>query len=427
MKAIRLGRIGWTIAAVAAAAIVTPPALRKAQDLSAAHEAAREADVLSENIEFFEARLRDDPRNYIIGGRLTNSYLLRFQAQAELADIERAEALARRLLPIVLDTVAAHARLAFVLLTQHKFSEALEAAEFAASVDSTDEAALAALFDAAFASGRYALARNTLERLEPRSLTHQLREARWYSAEGQLAAAFHSLSRGCRKLQSSPVSRQTVAWCFTELADIAHQRWGVEEAKIWLDRALELQPDYRGAIEGLADIAYGRGHWKEARRLYSRIESGAHPDLYMRLAEVSEELGKVAEARSYEARFLRLANDPAKEPLFAHALVEYYAGPGADFERALEIMMRDLERRKSIESYELLSWVYLQSSRLIESLEACDRAAKLGGASATGLYIRARILDALGDTYQAHSLFESALSYPTLLAPYVQRELHFDD
>ena len=102
-----------------------------------------------------------------------------YRLPVEVSEAEvRAEAIAREVLPIAPDTAVAFARLSLTLLSQHDFAGALEAAERAVMADSTDEAALGTLFDAALAAGRYGMAERALRALDPKSSTRHLRDAR---------------------------------------------------------------------------------------------------------------------------------------------------------------------------------------------------------------------------------------------------------
>lgn len=412
---------GAIAAAAAAAAIVIASAIGRP---ATGH--VDEGAILSGSIDFLEDRLAAGPYNELVGNGLADRYLLRFQLEGDLSDITRAEEIVRSLLPVAQDTATAYARLSMLLLNQHRFSEALEAAETALSADSSDVAALATLFDAALAIGEYELAESALAGLTPRMMTWQIRQARWHAAHGQLKEALYAMGRACRQLEKHSRRRQVVAWCLTQYAGLEHQQSGPRVAKAWLERSLKVQPGYPGAIESLADLAYAHEDWKMAGRLYREILTEAHPDLYLRLAEVSEALGKAEEASRYEQAFLRIAGDKPDEALYADPLALYYSGKPEHRDEAVEIMLRDVSRRSAVESYEVLSWVYLKQGDLTNALLASDVARRWGAPSPTGDYHRARILEALGRFEEARVLYEVALADPTLLAHHVQRELRFE-
>ena len=188
--------------------------------------AATDTAITSRSIAFFEQRLAHDPYNYMVGGQLVARYLMRFQVGANLADVRRAEAVARFVIPVVSDTAGAYARLGTVYLTQHKFAQAYGTARRAVAWNPKNQEALGLLFDASVATGRYAVAESTLGRLTPGRMPYQLRLAHMLTAQGRLDGAYHAMDHACRQLALAQIRPQAVAWCVTELAKIQHARDG---------------------------------------------------------------------------------------------------------------------------------------------------------------------------------------------------------
>lgn len=394
-------------------------ALSRADDTQSRRADGRIAE-LSGSIGFLERRLREDPENFVAASHLVGRYLLRFQLGADLADVERAERVARALLATTPDRAGALAQLSNVHLTQHAFAAALQTAQAAVHADSTSEAALASLFDAAMASGQYDQAQSALRQLGGESVPGRLRVAQWQIAQGEGEGAYANLERTCDALQRAAAAPQTVAWCLTELAGLRFEHDGERAARALYRKALHLQPGYRGAVEGLADLAHARGDWARAQRLYASVATDAHPDLYLRLGEVTRALGEEARAVRYDSVFLSVAAAPGAEPLYAHPLALFYARSPATLDQALGVARRDVQRRPAVESYDLLAWVLYRRGKMREALEMSDRARGWGSPSTTMDYHRAMILDALGRGATADSLRTQALARPELLDPHLR-------
>ena len=375
--------------------------------------------ITSRSIVFFEERLTQDPDNFMVAGQLVARYMLRFQVSANLADVQRAEALSRSVLHLVTDTAGAFARLGAVYLTQHKFADAYDAARRAVAWNPRNQGALGVLFDAAVATGRYAVAESALARLTPGRLPYQFRAAHMLSMQGRMDGAFHALDRACRQLDRAQARPQALAWCLTELAKIQLAREGEGEAAaaaLYRD-ALDVQPGYRAAIEGLADLAYARGDWNTALPLFRQIAVDAHPDLYLRLAEVYRALGESDSAARWERQFLAVARAPDAEALYAHPLALFYARSPLTRDTALAIARRDVARRPAIESYDVLGWVLYSRGDLVAALAMSDQARRWGSPTATMDYHRGRILAALGRAAEAAVLLKPGLVQPSLLEP----------
>ena len=237
---------------------------------------AADTSIVSRSIAFFEERLARDPGNFMVGGQLVARYLMRFQLAAHLEDVKRAEVVARSVMPLVSDTAGAYARLGVIYLTQHEFREAYEAARRAVAWNSNNQEALGLLFDAGMATGRYAVAESTLDRLTPGRLPYELRVAHLLTARGRLDGAYHAMDHACRQLARAEVRPQAVAWCLTELAKIQHAREGEAPAAALYGRALRIQPGYRAALEGLADLALRHRHGPAAQRREHQGASRRH-------------------------------------------------------------------------------------------------------------------------------------------------------
>ena len=382
---------------------------------------AGQIEELSGSIAFLEQRLQADPENFLVADHLVGRYLLRFQLGADLADVQRAEQVAHTLLKITPDRADALARLSNIHLTQHAFTPALSAAEAAFNADSANAAALGALFDAAMASGRYDRAERALRLLGAETLPGRLRLAHWLAATGETEGAHHHLRNACTALERAAARPQTVAWCRTELAGVQLEREGQRAARSLYRQALEAQPGYRGAIEGLADLAHASEDWEEAERLYRSIATDAHPDLYLRLAEVHRAQGDEARAKQYDGKFLRVATAPGAKALYAQPLAAFYAARPETRDAALGIALRDVARRPAVESYATLSWVRFQRGELREALIASDSAWKWGAPSPTMQYQRACILSGLGREAESAVLMRQALERPDLLDPEVRQ------
>lgn len=382
-----------------------------------------DARVLMETIDSYERRLAVDPRNPIVSAALVRDHMAAFQLSNDLRHLERAAALAEALLPSALDRAAANARVAATRLSLHDFRAALDAARRAVAADSSNESALGTLFDAATAAGDYDEAEwavTALRRSQPRALTTKLRHARWLEAQGAADEAVARFEPACRRLRSRAVRRQLVAWCETMLGGLHGAAGHLERETTWYRRALETQPEYLPAIEGLANIAYRRSEWKRAARLYRRILSEAHPDLYLRLAEVTRAMGGEEGARRYEERFLLLVSSPRARALHAHELALFLSSRPERRDEALEVIGRDVVERRSVEALEVLAWIHLARGELRNAFDASAEARSWREPDATSDYTLARILCESGHAEEARPLFERALAEPAELAPHAR-------
>ncbi len=317
---------------------------------------------------------------------------------------------------------AGRARLASVLLARHAFAEALDLAEEAAAVAPGDAGVWALLYDAAFAAGRYDRAAEALTRLGPGSVTRRLKSAFWLEAQGRLDAAHGELAAACRRIATWSLAEQE-AFCWTELGHLERGRGDSGDASALYARALRVEPGYRAAVEGLADLAAAEGDRETAEGLYRRIATDAHPDLYLRLAELRRARGDSFGATRWERSFLRVATAPGAEPMYGRWLALLWAEHPETRDAALAVARRDLARRPAVESWDALAWVHYRRGEMEAAIAASDRALSWGSPSPTIAYHRARILEALGRDMEAARWLERATEVPGLLDPAARIDL----
>lgn len=416
---------------------------------------------LSRSIAYLDERYRDDPWNHLVAGRLVDRHMLRFRRDARLEDVRRAEEVARAVVDrltgpagrggpgagsvrrgsgdeatrlvgtgdgpswerVRAEPAVPRARLSGVLLAEHRFRPALRQARRAVRADSSEGAAWAALFDAAVAGGRYDVAEEALSSLPRGDGIGLLREARWLAAHGELRSARRRISRLCQRLSGMSTRDLVAAWCLTVRADVEHQLHGPDAAEAVFERALQVEPGYRAAVEGLAWLAYASGEWSGAAALYGRIAADAHPDIYLRLAEIGEVRGREGAVRRHLRSFERAlarADSTGLDPdrLYAHSMATYQLRWG-DPREALTLVRRDVRRRPAVESWDLLAWVRHRLGRHEAALAASDSAYRWAEPSATAQFHRAQILRALDRRERADRLEREALSQRSRLAPHV--------
>jgi hypothetical protein len=243
----------------------------------------------------------------------------------------------------------------------------------------------------------------------------RLRQVHWLDATGHSDQAFAIMERACEQFERKSAQPAVIAWCRTEMGGMERGLGDPKGAAVQYVRALRSLPEYRAALEGLADLAHARGDWREAEDLYARIVAEAHPDLYLRMAETRRAQGRESEAAEAERAFLRIARAPGAEPLYAHYLSLYYAERPVTRDTAVAIALRDVERRPAVESWDVLSWAYFRRGDLESALIAAERASGWGAPSATMDYHRARILQAMGRDDVARPLLKKAIVDPAQL------------
>ena len=127
-------------------------------------------------------------------------------------------------------------------------------------------------------------------------------------------------------------------------------------AERWYRQALDYLPAYVNARVHLAEICTRRGHSEQAERLLRPALSSWNPEVPWRLAEALEDQGKFTEAQiqvdAARSAFETLLD---RHPLaFADHAAEFFAGSGADRERARKLARMNCENRATRDARSLM-------------------------------------------------------------------------
>lgn len=373
--------------------------------------------VTSASIAYLERRHVARPDNYVLGNVLADRYLRRFRETGGLAFIRRAERLAResaRRAP----SASALARVAYTLLSQHRFAEALAETRRALALDSTNATANAIAFDALMEVGDFAGAERVLRRQDPGRFGTATREAKWQEALGNFVRADQEMERACAGALRGGVDAATIAWCYTERAMLATHLGQDAEAGRDLTLALEAFPGYRGALDALAWRAYRAGDLASARALYEQaLANGAGPDLHVRLARLAELSGDTAAARAHVATFERVATAPGMEALYGRHLAVHLADTPGRTAGAVRLARIELARRASPESWGVLAWALYRNGDVRAAVGAARRSVAWGSPEATRLYHAGAIEIAVGERKRGEGLLVRALTRAYELDP----------
>ncbi len=367
---------------LASAALALGLGRRDSRDL---FSRADRVGVTTASIEFFERRLLERPGSFTTGNALVDRYLLRFQEEGRLSDLRRGEEVARQVSRVMTWAAAPRVRLSAILLRLHRMEEAEREARAAAALK--PKSGNPVLFDALLERGAYEEARAVLGELDPRSFSHRVRYAHLHKLLGNLDGAELALRRACRTLRGAGIAGATLAWCYTELADIAWAEGNERLTRHLLVRALEAFPGYAGALEHLAWMAYRRGQLEKARDLYQRVLTGdAEADVHLQLARIAEQLGQRELAEQHVRAFEDAATSPVLRPLYIRYLALHYASKPGGQARAVALAREDAARRPTVQSYDVLSWALYRAGQVPGALEASQKALAWGRPEALTLY-----------------------------------------
>lgn len=380
------GRQRWSVALLLVAALglggtVLGGSLPAAGSGQRERAPLSESEVRDQDIAFYEARAVRDPEGALDRMQLASLYLQRARERGGEPDLVRAEAAARgSLARRHAHNSSALSVLANVLLAQHRFVEARDAARELAEREPEVPAAQALLGEVLLELGEYPAARAIFGKLRSRSndLVVASRLARWDELEGRVEAA-DRLLRDAREraLALHGLPREQRAWFHFRVGDLALRYGRLDQAEAAFRAGLAESADDHRMLAASARLAAGRGDWQGAIVLGNRaLASAFDPATLGLLADAYRGLGDTAAAREHE-RVMDLALTGQTGP-FHRAWSLHLLDHGQHVPEILARAEAELRMRRDVYGWDVYAWALHQAGRPRDAAAAMDSALALG-------------------------------------------------
>lgn len=214
-----------------------------------------------------------------------------------------------------------------------------------------------------------------------------------------------------RALAFAGTSKNNAAWAHWQLGELYIGADRLDKAGEHLRKALDLVPDFGGAIESTAHLAAAEGNMDRGIEILSGlVEDVPLPGNFTFLGELYLIEGRSSEAQQAfkEAdRRLRLYEESGVRPDVD--FVTFWVDRGLHLDRALKVARTLYAQRKSAAVSDALAWALYARGRLVEAHGYARQAVRRSPGDSGYLYHLGMIDLALGKEERAHDAFESAL------------------
>lgn len=390
--------------------------VRPAKLSAGAGQAATPADRLILASEIAIKQLPSDPRGY---NQLAAAYMQKARETGDFAFNSQAEESLARSFKTAPDNYDALKLRAKLLLTLHRFSEALEVARRAQSLNPRDHDVYAAMTDALVELGDYpaaVAAAQVMVDLRPDTASYS-RISYLRSLHGDTNGAVEAMRRAAESANAQ--NPEGVAWCLVHLGDELVNAGKTTEAEREYSRALFVFPDYHLALAAKARARFAAGDAEGAIVLYRRaVERVPLPEYAAALGDVYAKLGRADEARQqYElVEFVERAGG-AQGQTYSRQLAMFWADHDMRLDEALEATQRERAARNDIYTADALAWCLYKKARFAEAGAAMKDALRLGTRDPRLLYHAGMIANAVGDRRGAAKHLRDALKINAAFDP----------
>jgi tetratricopeptide (TPR) repeat protein len=361
---------------------------------------------LERTIQEMERRLRERPADAEAAETLADALLRRARVSGNAGLAMRAEAVLQRVLRDAPESYGTRRMLGAVLLSQHRFRDAIVQADLARRQRPDDDWNYGVIGDAHIELGEYDEAFDAFQRMIDLRPTAGAYARASYALElrGRLDAAVRAMRMSTDA--TSPGDAESIAWHHAQLGDLYRQMGRTKEASLEYEWAEHAFPDHPFAERGLAALLEQQGDLRGAlARLEVLMTRTPSPDVAAKIGDLRVALGDTAEGeRSYALAVAAWRSDAPHPAQFARFLAEH----DRELPEAVLLAERAAADRHDIFTEDALAWVYFKSGRVRDAAAAMTRALRTGTRDRSILFHAAAIATAMGDATRGHRLAREA-------------------
>jgi tetratricopeptide (TPR) repeat protein len=335
---------------------------------------------LDRRVKEMEARLAAHPDDNGAALLLSDALLRQTRITGNPGLAVRAEQALKRVLIDDPGSYDANRMLAALYLSQHRFREAIRAAEKNRVARPADPVNYGVIGDGYVELGEYDKAFAAFDQmmtLRPSAASYA-RVAYARELQGDLTGAVATMTLAADA--TSPTDPEGLAWARSQLGDLYVQLGRFHEAKASYAAASQAFPGHPFAVMGYAKAIAAEGDVNGAVELLKGLaEKSPTPDLAARIGELCDRLGRRAEAERHYALAEAGWRGDAPEP---KNLARFLAEHDRKIPEAIAIAESAAADRHDIFTQDALAWAYFKAGRVADAKRAIAQALRTGSRDA---------------------------------------------
>jgi tetratricopeptide (TPR) repeat protein len=355
------------------ASAIAPPSLPASAPGTSRAELSSTASAMT-------AALEADPGNAAAALSLATALIRLQRVNSDGRAVIAAEGHLRKLLDAKPGHYEALRMLGPVLLSQHRFGDAIAAANTAMAIDPRDAWNFGVAGDGYMELGDYERAFQSFDRmgqLQPGPAAYA-RIAYALEIKGDLEGALDYMRRAAEG--TSPNDPESQAWHYAQLGELLLQLGRVAQARLEYERAEATFPGHPLAVTGRARVRMMDGDLTGARlMLQAELARTATPDLAAAIAQLSLAIGDATAAEQYYRMAEQIERaawgNGAKQPQVLARILSERPGRSAE---AVALAEEAARARADIFTMDTLAWAYFKDGRQDAALTAMQQALRTG-------------------------------------------------
>ncbi len=383
-------------------ASVEPQAVESKPEESAA------ASPTSRQIEAAQKLIDKNPKMPNGYNSLAVAYIQSARETGDFSLNSKAETAVNRALEIEPENPDAQKLKISLMLTFHRFAEALDAATRLQPKFPQSAFFYGALTDANIELGNYTeaidAAQNMVD-LRP-NMESYARVSHVRSLHGDSKGAIEAMQTAAKI--ADPMNKESQAWCLVRLGEEFFRIGNYAEAEKQYDAALNVFPNYHLALAGKGRARAAQNDFESAVKFLTESNNRVpNVEDVIYLGDVYSKIGKQDEAnKQYElAQFIE--QQPGNNDQRRLALL--WADRDTKLDEALSVAAREHEARKDIFTADIYAWCLYKKGQFQEAKKAIDEAMRLKTKDARIFYHAGMIEKSLGNKKAAADYLRKAL------------------
>lgn len=400
----------------------TPPAAAVTTSAAPLSAAATPADRQVLTAQAYIQHAAGQSRGYNL---LASAYMQKARETGDFGFNQKAEAAITRAFEITPDDFDAIILQAKLLLTYHRFPEALAAARRAQALKPDDHNVYGAMTDALVELGDYDGAIAAAQRmvdLRPDTTSYS-RVSYIRSLRGDTKGAIGAMRFAVES--ASPSDPEGRAWCRAQLGEELLNNGQLKDGEREIDHALFDFPDYHVALAAKGRARLRAGDAQGATTYLERaVERVPLPEYVIWLGDLYAKLGRADDARRQYQLVEFIERDSQKSNTYSRQLALFYADHDIRLDDALAIARREREQRQDVFTEDALAWCLYKKGQLAEAQASMSEALRLGTRDARMLYHAGVIARARGDLAMSAKYLRQALDINPAFDPLQADDAH---
>ncbi len=297
---------------------------------------------------------------------------------------------------------------ASLLLTFHRFAEALEAGKKLQVANSQDAFVYGILTDANVELGNYAESVEAVQKMVDTrpNMESYARVAHVRSLHGDSDGAIEAYSLAARV--ADPGDKEAQSWCLTFLGNELFNVGRYEEAEKQYDTALSILPEYHLALAGKGYARAAAEDYENAVRFLTQTQNRVPTvEVIIALGDVYTKIGNAEKAaEQYKlAEFIeqKLGNIDQRR------LALLWADQDTKLDEAMAIAAREHAARKDVFTADIYAWCLYKKGNYADAKKIIQEALRLKTKNALFFYHAGMIEKALGNKPAANGFLKKSL------------------